>query len=136
MASWLMPKRPLGCLPARDRKEVKKTTKIEIRNGVELYDSTSMKLGETVTETVTDVRLQDFRSDPEDEANKKWVLVFESGKGLALNFTNTKFLVESGIDEYEMLIGRKVELVKEARLIGSLNKGSHDVVGIFIKEIY
>ena len=116
-------------------KKVRKTTKIELGSGVTLYRSGEMKLGETVTETVTDVRLQDFRSEPEDEANKKWVLVFESGKGLALNFTNTKFLVESGIGEYEMLIGRKVKLVKEARLIDSLNKGSHDVVGIFIKEI-
>ena len=114
---------------------MRETTKIELGSGVTLYRSSDMKLGETVTETVSDVRLQDFRSDPEEEPNQKWILVFDSGKGLALNFTNTRYLIDSGIGEYEMLIGKKVKLVKEARVIDSLNKGSHDVVGIFIKEI-
>ena len=134
MASWLMPKRPLGCLPARDRKEVKKTTKIEIRNGVELYDSTSMKLGETVTETVADVYQQDFRSQGETTPKLKWVLVFETGKGLSLNVSNTRFLIEHGVSEYEHMVGRKVTLVKEARVVET-KKGQQEVIGIFIKEI-
>ena len=40
-------------------------TKIELKKRVPLYKSGDMKLGETVTEIVKDVKEQDFRSDPD-----------------------------------------------------------------------
>ena len=113
---------------------MRKTTKIEVRNGVELYDSTSMKLGETVTETVTDVYEQDFRSQGELTPKKKWVLGFSSGKGLSLNVTNTRFLIDHDVKEYELMVGKRITLVKEARVVET-KKGPQEVIGIFIKEI-
>lgn len=111
-------------------------TKIELENRVPLYKSGDMKLGEIVTETVKDVREQDFRSDPEDEPNKKWVLIFESGKGLALSYSNVVFLIEHSIKEYESLIGMHVVFAKEARSITAGDGKKHDVVGLFIKELH
>lgn len=111
-------------------------TKIELENRVPLYKSGDMQLGETVTETVKDVREQDFRSDPADEPNKKWVLIFESGKGLALSYSNVVFLLEHGFKEYESLIGMQVTFGKEARSISASDGKKHDVVGLFLKEIH
>lgn len=111
-------------------------TKIELENRVPLYKSGDMKLGETVTEIVKDVKEQDFRSDPEDEPNKKWVLLFENGRGLALSYSNVAWLIEHGVKEYESLIGMRVTFAKEARSIKASDGKTHDVVGLFIKEIH
>lgn len=111
-------------------------TKIELENRIPLYKSGDMKLGETVTETVKDVREQDFRSVPEDEPKKKWVLLFESGKGLALSYSNVVFLIDHGLKEYESLIGMKVTFGKEARSIEASDGRKYDVVGLFLKEIH
>ena len=111
-------------------------TKIELDSSVTLYRSSDLKLGETITEIVTNVLLKDFRSEQESEPKNKWVLVFSNKKGLSLNYVNTKFLLEHGFGEYEELVGKQVTFVKEARVIESNNKTSHDVVGLFIKEIH
>ena len=111
-------------------------TKIELENRVPLYKSGDMQLGETVTETVKDVREVDFRGDPEEVPKYKWVLVFENGKGLALSYSNVVFLIEHGMEEYESLIGMSVTFGKEARSISASDGKKHDVVGLFLKEIH
>ena len=111
-------------------------TKIELESRVPLYKSGDMKLGETVTETVKDVREQDFSGEADEKPKMKEILIFENGKGLALSYSNVVWLIEHGFSEYESLIGMQVTFVKEARTIESGKGKSQDVVGLFIKEIH
>ena len=109
-------------------------TKIEMKGyGPELYKSTELSIGQTVKEVVKGFSQKDF-SQNDGEENLKWVLEFESGKGLSLNQTNTKFLLDKGFDEYEELIGHTVTLTKEVRTVG-MKQGEREMVGIFIIDV-
>ena len=108
-------------------------TKIEYGNRSELYRSSDLKMGEGIAEVIEDVHVGQFPQE-DGTVEKKWVLDFESGKGLALNGTNTKFLIDHEIQEYEDLIGKKVVIRKEVRNIKTA-KGEKEVVGLFIASV-
>ena len=121
----------LICLPARDRNG-ENMTKIEMR-GSELYKSSDMEMNSETAETVIGFHEVSFTQD-NGSTQDKYVLDFESGKGLALNSTNLKFLIEKGIKEYEELIGKRLILKKEVRKL-KMSSGVKEVIGIFITEI-
>ena len=121
----------LICLPARDRNG-ENMTKIEMR-GSELYKSSDMEMNSENRETVIGFHEVSFTQD-NGSTQDKYVLDFESGKGLALNSTNLHFLIEKGIKEYEELIGKRLILKKEVRKL-KMSSGVKEVIGIFITEI-
>lgn len=108
-------------------------TKIEFGNRSEFYKSTDLKMNEEVFERVSDVHEASFPHD-DGSFQKKWVLDFDDGKGLALNGTNTKFLIEKGFQDYEELIGRKVKIRKEVRILKTV-KGDKEGIGLFLVQV-
>ena len=108
-------------------------TKIEYGNRSELYRSSDLKMGEGIAEVIEDVHEGQFPQE-DGSIQKKWVLDFESGKGLALNGTNTKFLMDNKFVEYEDLIGKKIVIKKDVRNIKT-SKGEKEVVGLFIVSV-
>ena len=119
------------CLPARDRNG-ENMTKIEL-NRSELYKRSDLQMGEQRAETVTGFRLVNFTKD-DGSSQKKFVLDFESGKAMALNSTNLQFLIDKGIGEYEVLVGKRLILEKQVKKI-TLKGGETEVLGIFITDI-
>ena len=107
-------------------------TKIEMR-GSELYKSSDMEMNSENEETVIGFHEVSFTQD-NGSTQDKYVLDFESGKGLALNSTNLHFLIEKGIKEYEELIGKRLILKKEVRKL-KMSSGVKEVIGIFLTEI-
>ena len=107
-------------------------TKIEL-NRSELYKSADMKMGEQVAETVVGFRQVTFTRD-DGKSQDKYVLDFESGKGLALNSTNLQYLIDKNVVEYENLIGKRLILEKQVKKI-KLSGGEKEVLGIFITDI-
>ena len=107
-------------------------TKIEL-NRSELYKRSDLQMGEQRAETVTGFRLVNFTKD-DGSSQKKFVLDFESGKAMALNSTNLQFLIDKGIGEYEVLVGKRIILEKQVKKI-TLKGGETEVLGIFITDI-
>ncbi|MHB8303976.1 MAG: hypothetical protein ACYDC6_14275 [Acidobacteriaceae bacterium] len=118
-----------------------KLRKEEKNEDGEFLRSGDFEIGTTLKLRVEKDKEVDFtRADEEsDPRNVKVVLIGETLEGtkrqFVLNWVNTQYLEEKGVNDTDQLIGKTLTIKKEARILEN-NKGrKFDSIGLFIVDI-
>ena len=96
--------------------------------------STDHEIGWKEKFKVTGVQEVDFG---EDYPKIQLILENREKKNVmfVLNYTNTQYLSNKGIEDSEQLMGKSIVLEKTERVIESKNKGKNKTMGIWITDI-